>query len=191
MWRGATCVKGRAGCRGHACWQRGPGLQGAGKARAAGLPREQAGLWPPLAGSLRLGFPSTRPPAAPAPAPAGNFVVVHVSLVPVIGVVGEQKTKPTQHSVATLRSLGLNPALLACRSSEPLQDSVREKLVGGSQLGGPRGGQQGVRGLLGLQRQAALAMAGSASAAAWPACGADNMRDDRVGVNVTSAGLRW
>jgi hypothetical protein len=54
---------------------------------------------------------------------------VHVSLVPVIGVVGEQKTKPTQHSVATLRSLGLNPTLLACRSSEPLQDSVREKLV--------------------------------------------------------------
>ena len=54
---------------------------------------------------------------------------MHVSLVPVIGVVGEQKTKPTQHSVATLRSLGLNPTLLACRSSEPLQDSVREKLV--------------------------------------------------------------
>lgn len=56
---------------------------------------------------------------------------MHVSLVPVIGVVGEQKTKPTQHSVATLRSLGLNPQLLACRSSEPLQDSVREKLVSG------------------------------------------------------------
>ncbi len=64
---------------------------------------------------------------------AGNFCCVHVSLVPVIGVVGEQKTKPTQHSVATLRSLGLNPLLLACRSSEPLQDSVREKLV--SKLG--------------------------------------------------------
>lgn len=63
-------------------------------------------------------------------------MVVHVSLVPVIGVVGEQKTKPTQHSVATLRSLGLNPALLACRSSEPLQDSVREKLVGGGGGGG-------------------------------------------------------
>ena len=63
---------------------------------------------------------------------------VHVSLVPVIGVVGEQKTKPTQHSVATLRSLGINPALLACRSSEPLQDSVRSKLVRG------RGGLGGV-----------------------------------------------
>ena len=59
----------------------------------------------------------------------GNMCVVHVSLVPVIGVVGEQKTKPTQHSVATLRSLGLNPDLLACRSSEPLGDSVKEKLA--------------------------------------------------------------
>ena len=55
--------------------------------------------------------------------------MVHVSLVPVIGVVGEQKTKPTQQSVATLRSLGLNPTLLACRSSEPLGESVKEKLV--------------------------------------------------------------
>lgn len=57
-----------------------------------------------------------------------NFCVVHVSLVPVIGVVGEQKTKPTQQSVSTLRSLGLNPTLLACRSSEPLNQSVKEKL---------------------------------------------------------------
>ena len=55
--------------------------------------------------------------------------MVHVSLVPVIGVVGEQKTKPTQHSVATLRSLGLSADLLACRSSEPLGDGVKEKLV--------------------------------------------------------------
>lgn len=58
-----------------------------------------------------------------------NFCIVHVSLVPVIGAVGEQKTKPTQHSVATLRSLGLNPHLLACRSSDPLGDSVKEKLA--------------------------------------------------------------
>ncbi len=59
----------------------------------------------------------------------GNFICVHVSLVPVLGVVGEQKTKPTQHSVAVLRSLGLSPQMLACRSSEPLQESVKEKLV--------------------------------------------------------------
>ena len=59
-----------------------------------------------------------------------NMCVVHVSLVPVIGVVGEQKTKPTQHSVQVLRSLGLSPTMLACRCSEPLEESVREKLVG-------------------------------------------------------------
>eukprot|EP00891_Asterochloris_glomerata_P007873 jgi/Astpho2/7873/fgenesh1_pm.00117_%23_30_t len=60
---------------------------------------------------------------------AGNFCSVHVSLVPVLGAVGEQKTKPTQHSVAVLRSLGINPHLLACRSAEPLQQSVRDKLA--------------------------------------------------------------
>ena len=54
---------------------------------------------------------------------------MHVSLVPVLGVVGEQKTKPTQHSVAVLRSLGLNPHLLACRSQDPLSPAVRDKLV--------------------------------------------------------------
>jgi CTP synthase len=59
-----------------------------------------------------------------------NMCIVHVSLVPIIGVVGEQKTKPTQHSVAVLRSLGLHPHLLACRCSEPLEESVRQKLVG-------------------------------------------------------------
>jgi len=55
--------------------------------------------------------------------------IVHVSLIPIIGVVGEQKTKPTQHSVAVLRSLGLHPNLLACRCSEPLDEGVRQKLV--------------------------------------------------------------
>jgi len=60
---------------------------------------------------------------------AGNMCIVHVSLVPIIGVVGEQKTKPTQHSVAVLRSLGLHPNMLACRCSEPLDDSVRQKLA--------------------------------------------------------------
>lgn len=57
-----------------------------------------------------------------------NIAIVHVSLVPVLGVVGEQKTKPTQHSVATLRSLGLHPTMLACRCEKPLGDSVRQKL---------------------------------------------------------------
>eukprot|EP01018_Ginkgo_biloba_P028340 Gb_19183 [translate_table: standard] len=47
-----------------------------------------------------------------------NFCLIHVSLVPVLGVVGEQKTKPTQHSVRELRALGLTPHLLACRSAQ-------------------------------------------------------------------------
>lgn len=46
------------------------------------------------------------------------FCLVHVSLVPVLGTVGEQKTKPTQHSVRELRALGLAPNLLACRSAK-------------------------------------------------------------------------
>ncbi|KAG0579448.1 hypothetical protein KC19_4G099600 [Ceratodon purpureus] len=57
-----------------------------------------------------------------------NFCLVHVSLVPVLGVVGEQKTKPTQHSVRELRALGLTPQLLACRSAQPLEQSTKEKL---------------------------------------------------------------
>ncbi|PIA61169.1 hypothetical protein AQUCO_00300590v1 [Aquilegia coerulea] len=57
-----------------------------------------------------------------------NFCLVHVSLIPVLGVVGEQKTKPTQHSVRELRALGLTPHLLACRSAEPLLEGTKEKL---------------------------------------------------------------
>ncbi|KAM0876961.1 hypothetical protein ACQ4PT_035818 [Festuca glaucescens] len=58
----------------------------------------------------------------------GNFCLVHVSLVPVLNVVGEQKTKPTQHSVRGLRGLGLAPDILACRSTEPLEEHVAAKL---------------------------------------------------------------
>ncbi|XP_052730368.1 uncharacterized protein LOC108326224 isoform X5 [Vigna angularis] len=47
-----------------------------------------------------------------------NFCLIHVSLIPVLGVVGEQKTKPTQHSVRELRALGLTPHLLTSRSAE-------------------------------------------------------------------------
>ncbi|RWR94259.1 CTP synthase [Cinnamomum micranthum f. kanehirae] len=47
-----------------------------------------------------------------------HFCLIHVSLIPVLGVVGEQKTKPTQHSVRELRALGLTPHLLACRSAQ-------------------------------------------------------------------------
>ncbi|XP_038876696.1 CTP synthase-like isoform X2 [Benincasa hispida] len=59
----------------------------------------------------------------------GNFCLVHVSLVPVLNVVGEQKTKPTQHSVRGLRGLGLVPNILACRSTKELDENVKEKLA--------------------------------------------------------------
>jgi len=59
---------------------------------------------------------------------AGNFCLVHVSLVPVLNVVGEQKTKPTQHSVRGLRGLGLTPNMLACRSTKELEENVKDKL---------------------------------------------------------------
>eukprot|EP00227_Mantoniella_beaufortii_P020635 CAMPEP_0197590630 /NCGR_PEP_ID=MMETSP1326-20131121/11706_1 /TAXON_ID=1155430 /ORGANISM="Genus nov. species nov., Strain RCC2288" /LENGTH=586 /DNA_ID=CAMNT_0043155773 /DNA_START=323 /DNA_END=2083 /DNA_ORIENTATION=+ len=58
-----------------------------------------------------------------------NFCLIHVSLVPVVGAVGEQKTKPTQHSVQALRSAGLSPHMLACRSQATLQQSVLDKLA--------------------------------------------------------------
>jgi CTP synthase len=44
-----------------------------------------------------------------------NFCLIHVSLIPVIGAVGELKTKPTQMSVRELRALGLSPNIIACR----------------------------------------------------------------------------
>lgn len=57
-----------------------------------------------------------------------NFILIHVSLVPVVGSVGEQKTKPTQASVRDLRGLGLAPDVVACRSAAPLEDSIKEKI---------------------------------------------------------------
>ncbi len=58
-----------------------------------------------------------------------NVTFVHVSLVPVMGPVGEQKTKPTQHTVKELRGLGISPDILVCRSSTPLNLETREKLA--------------------------------------------------------------
>eukprot|EP00500_Bicosoecida_sp_ms1_P005278 CAMPEP_0203821368 /NCGR_PEP_ID=MMETSP0115-20131106/42942_1 /ASSEMBLY_ACC=CAM_ASM_000227 /TAXON_ID=33651 /ORGANISM="Bicosoecid sp, Strain ms1" /LENGTH=558 /DNA_ID=CAMNT_0050730389 /DNA_START=39 /DNA_END=1712 /DNA_ORIENTATION=- len=58
-----------------------------------------------------------------------NIIFFHVSLVPVLGVVGEQKTKPTQHTVKELRSHGINPDVLICRSEHAVSDSTRAKLA--------------------------------------------------------------
>ncbi|MGC5075440.1 CTP synthase [Agrococcus sp. DT81.2] len=58
-----------------------------------------------------------------------NVFFVHVSLVPFLGASGEQKTKPTQHSVATLRSIGIQPDALVLRSDRPVSDSNRKKIA--------------------------------------------------------------
>ena len=58
-----------------------------------------------------------------------NICFVHVSLVPVMGPVGEQKTKPTQHTVKEIRGLGIIPDILVCRSEHPLNTETREKLA--------------------------------------------------------------
>ncbi len=54
---------------------------------------------------------------------------VHVTLVPYIAAAGELKTKPTQHSVRELASLGVQPDILLCRSEKPLPDSERAKIA--------------------------------------------------------------
>jgi CTP synthase len=58
-----------------------------------------------------------------------NVFFVHVSLVPYLGASGEQKTKPTQHSVATLRSIGIQPDALVLRSDRPVSASNRTKIA--------------------------------------------------------------
>lgn len=57
-----------------------------------------------------------------------NVVFVHVTLIPLLDVVGEQKTKPTQHSVKELRELGITPDAIICRSKSPLTADVKRKI---------------------------------------------------------------
>src|SRR5215204_5997145 len=57
-----------------------------------------------------------------------NVCYVHVTLVPFIGPSGEQKTKPTQHSVTELRARGIQPDAIVCRSERPLSDALRRKI---------------------------------------------------------------
>jgi len=58
-----------------------------------------------------------------------NVVYAHVTLVPVLDVVGEQKTKPTQHSVQELRRIGIQPDIIIARSDRPLAESARKKIA--------------------------------------------------------------
>ncbi len=57
-----------------------------------------------------------------------NVCYVHVTLVPYIGPAGEQKTKPTQHSVTELRSRGIQPDIIVCRSDRRISDGLRHKI---------------------------------------------------------------
>jgi CTP synthase len=58
-----------------------------------------------------------------------NVMFVHTTLVPIMGVVGEQKTKPTQHSVKELNSLGIRPSMIVCRGSEPFVKQTKQKIA--------------------------------------------------------------
>jgi len=58
-----------------------------------------------------------------------NVFFVHVSLVPFMNASGEQKTKPTQHSVAALRSIGIQPDALVLRSDRPVSESNKRKIA--------------------------------------------------------------
>ena len=60
---------------------------------------------------------------------ATDTVFVHLTLVPYIEVAGEIKTKPTQHSVKELRSIGIQPDILICRVRDPLSDEARKKIA--------------------------------------------------------------
>lgn len=58
-----------------------------------------------------------------------DVLYIHVTLVPYIGAAGELKTKPTQHSVKELRSIGISPDILVCRSEKPLSEEMLNKLA--------------------------------------------------------------
>lgn len=58
-----------------------------------------------------------------------SVMYVHVTLVPFIGASGEQKSKPTQHSVKELRSIGIQPDAVVCRTERPLTREMREKIA--------------------------------------------------------------
>ncbi len=58
-----------------------------------------------------------------------NAIYVHLTLVPYIASAGELKTKPTQHSVRDLRSIGIQPDVLLCRTDRPLEDDMKQKIA--------------------------------------------------------------
>ena len=61
--------------------------------------------------------------------PNSSWAFVHLTLVPYINASGELKTKPTQHSVKELRSLGISPDVLICRSDQELPKDEKNKIA--------------------------------------------------------------
>jgi len=61
--------------------------------------------------------------------PRGDCIFMHLTLLPYLAASGELKTKPTQHSVKELRSIGLAPDILLCRSEKPIPEKERAKLA--------------------------------------------------------------
>jgi CTP synthase len=57
------------------------------------------------------------------------LLYIHVTLIPYIKAAGELKTKPTQHSVKELRSIGISPDILVCRSERPISEDMIAKLA--------------------------------------------------------------
>lgn len=58
-----------------------------------------------------------------------NVMYIHVTLIPYLKAAGEVKTKPTQHSVKELRSIGIQPQVIVCRTEHPLSDEMKRKLA--------------------------------------------------------------
>ncbi|MBZ4664955.1 CTP synthase [Mahella sp.] len=58
-----------------------------------------------------------------------NSLFIHVTLVPYLGITGELKTKPTQHSVKELRSIGIQPDIIVCRSEKELSQDLKDKIA--------------------------------------------------------------
>ncbi len=58
-----------------------------------------------------------------------NVLYIHVTLLPYIGATGELKTKPTQHSVKELRSMGIHPDVIICRSDIEVPEDIKEKIA--------------------------------------------------------------
>ena len=61
--------------------------------------------------------------------PRGHVIYIHLTLLPFIPSAGELKTKPTQHSVKELRSIGIQPDILLCRTDRPIPEGERRKLA--------------------------------------------------------------